>query len=112
MNFRTLVLAILVLALTGTPALARGGGGGGGGGSAGAGAGGANGGGHGGGPPSGLSVGDGRGTALSAPGSQHRSSTATGRLSAPTPGKSNPPSGVTPGRRRVGTVPTTPAQAP
>ena len=56
--------------------------------------------------------GAGRGTAISAPGSQHRSSKATEQLSTPTPGKANPPSGVTPGRGNVGTVPTTPGQAP
>src|SRR5215813_10698967 len=54
------------------------------------------------------SVGAGRGTAITAPGSQHRSSTATGRLSSPGPGHANPPSGVTPGLGRVGTAPTTP----
>src|SRR5260370_11967975 len=53
-------------------------------------------------------VGSGRGTAITAPGSQHRSSTATGRLSTATPGKAHPSSGVTPGLGRVGTVPTTP----
>jgi hypothetical protein len=110
MNGRTLVLTIMVLALTSPPALARGGGGGGG--SAAGGAAGANGAGPGNGPPSGVSVGDGRGTAISVPGSQHRSNTATERLSSPTPGKAIPPSRVTPGRGRVGTVPTTPGQAP
>jgi hypothetical protein len=61
----------------------------------------------------GHTVGAGRGTALTAPGSQHRSDTATGRLSSPTPGQANPPSGVTPGFGHVGTVPTTPGhQAP
>jgi hypothetical protein len=53
-------------------------------------------------------VGSGRGTAITAPGSQHRSSTATGRLSTATPGNAHPTSGVTPGFGRVGTVPTTP----
>ena len=53
-------------------------------------------------------VGSGRGTALTAPGSQHRSGTATGCLSSPTPGNAHPSSGVTPGFGRVGTVPTTP----
>src|SRR6266851_4423341 len=59
----------------------------------------------------GIAVGNGRGTAINAPGSQHRSGTATGRLSAPTPGRANPPSGVTPGFGRVGTVPTTPGHS-
>src|SRR5712671_6765905 len=114
-----------------------GGGGGAGGGGGGAGAGGGNGagngngnaggngvgngGGHGGGHGDGIAagqsdsdggrghvVGSGRGTALTAPGSQHRSGTATGRLSSPTPGNAHPSSGVTPGFGRVGTVPTTP----
>ena len=57
--------------------------------------------GHSAGPQSGHEVGGGRGTAITAPGSQHRSDTATGRLSAPTPGRSNPSSGVTPGFGRV-----------
>ena len=47
------------------------------------------------------------GTALSNRGSAHRSDTATENLSAPTPGKADPTSGVTPGFGRVGTVPTT-----
>src|SRR6266853_782575 len=114
-----------------------GGGGGAGGGGGGAGAGGGNGGGngngnaggngvgngggHGGGHGDGIAagqsdsdggrghvVGSGRGTAITAPGSQHRSSTATGRLSTATPGNAHPTSGVTPGFGRVGTVPTTP----
>jgi hypothetical protein len=43
----------------------------------------------------------------------HRSDTATGRLAAPTPGRASPPSGVTPGFGRIGTVPSTPGhQAP
>jgi hypothetical protein len=54
-------------------------------------------------------VGNGRGTAITAPGSQHRSDTATGRLSAPSPGRAN--SGVMPGFGRVGTVPTTPGHS-
>jgi hypothetical protein len=53
-------------------------------------------------------TGAGRGTAVTAPGSQHRSPRATQNLSAPTPGKASPGSGVTPGLGRVGTVPTTP----
>jgi hypothetical protein len=65
------------------------------------------------GPQSGHEVGGGRGTAITAPGSVHRSDTATGRLAAPTPGRASPPSGVTPGFGRVGTVPSTPGhQAP
>jgi hypothetical protein len=59
----------------------------------------------------GHTVGAGRGTALTAPGSAHRSATATARLSSPK--NANPPSGVVPGFGRVGTVPTTPGhQAP
>jgi hypothetical protein len=54
------------------------------------------------------STGAGRGTALSAPGSAHRSGTATRNLSASTPGRANPPSGVSPGQGMLGTVPTTP----
>ena len=128
-GFRVFVLAVVITALAATPVLAHGGGGGGGGGAggggggagAGAGAGGGNGGGHGGGHGDGIAagqsdsdggrghvVGSGRGTALTAPGSQHRSGTATGRLSSPTPGNAHPSSGVTPGFGRVGTVPTTP----
>ncbi len=61
---------------------------------------------------SGFTTGAGRGTALTAPGSQHRSPTATQRLSTPTPGKASPTSGVKPGMGRVGTVPTTPGQTP
>jgi hypothetical protein len=58
-------------------------------------------------------VGGGRGTALTAPGSVHRSDTATSRLSSPTPGNASPSNGVTPGFGHVGTVPTTPGhQAP
>ncbi len=57
----------------------------------------------------GIMVGNGRGTAITAPGSQHRSDTATGRLSAPSPGRAN--SGVMPGFGRVGTVPTTPGHS-
>ena len=135
-GFRVFVLALVMTALTATSALAHGGGGGGGGGAGGggggAGAGGGNGGGnaggngvgngggHGGGHGDGIAagqsdsdggkghiVGDGHGTALSAPGSHHRSSTATGRLSTSLPGKAHPSSGVTPGFGRVGTVPTT-----
>jgi hypothetical protein len=124
---RALVLGIAVSALVVSPALAKGGGGGGGGAGGGGGgngggggggvAAGGNGGGHGGGHGVGggtagsagsHSVGAGRGTAISAPGSAHRSSTATGRLSTPAPGKASPPSGVTPGGGKVGTVPTTP----
>jgi hypothetical protein len=115
---RALVLGIAVSALVVSPALAKGGGGGGGGGGNGGGGGGGvaaggNGGGHGvGGDTAGSagshSVGAGRGTAISAPGSAHRSSTATEQLSTPAPGKASPPSGVTPGGGRVGTVPTTP----
>jgi hypothetical protein len=64
-------------------------------------------------PDTGHSVGAGRGTAITAPGSAHRSDRAAGRLSSPTPGNANPPSGVTPGLGLVGTVPTTPGhQAP
>ena len=114
--FRMFVLALGVIVLAVGPAIAKGGGGGGGGGG---GAGGGNGGGHGGDVAAGQSdndggsghshtVGAGRGTAITAPGSQHRSDTATGRLSAPRPGNANPPSGVTPGFGKVGTVPTTP----
>jgi hypothetical protein len=54
-------------------------------------------------------VGNGRGTALTAPGSVHRSDNATARLSAP---KSATPSGVVPGLGRIGTVPTTPGHQP
>src|SRR6266581_2834623 len=106
---RMLTLALAITALTIAPALAHGGGGGGGGGGQG------NGGvatGDNAGPGGGMAVGAGRGTALSAPGSQHRSNTATEHLSTPTPGRANPRSGVTPGRGRVGTVATTPGQAP
>jgi hypothetical protein len=60
------------------------------------------------GTPNGITTGAGRGTALTAPGSQHRSSTASQQLSTPTPGKAQPGSGVAPGMGRVGTVPTTP----
>src|SRR5262249_59932366 len=84
--------------------------------------GGGNGGGHGGGngvaggqsdtdSGSGHTVGAGRGTAITAPGSQHRSDAATARLSTPRPGHANPPSGVTPGFRRGGTVPTPPGHS-
>src|SRR5262245_64519305 len=129
-TFRAFVLGLAVWALVITPAFAKGGGGGGGGGgnSAGpAGNGGPNGGqanghdnGHGNGQgaeqgagsPHGFTTGAGRGTALTAPGSQHRSSTATQRLNTPNPGKADPKSGVTPGRGKVGTVPTTPGHAP
>ncbi len=119
---RTLVLGLAVSALVVTPALAKGGGGGGGGGSAGggngagpAGAGGPGNGhgvGEGAGGDNGITTGAGRGTAITAPGSQHRSSTASQRLSTPVPGKANPTSGVKPGMGRVGTVPTTPGQTP
>jgi hypothetical protein len=137
-TFRALILGLAVIALVAGPALAKVGGGGGGGGGGGAGGGGngggngagpaASGGGHGngqgngnanghglgegGGASSGFTTGAGRGTALTAPGSQHRSPTATQRLSTPAPGKASPPSGVKPGMGRVGTVPTTPAQTP
>src|SRR6266567_2990922 len=107
---RMFTLALAITALTVAPALAHGGGGGaggGGGGGGGAGAGGGGGHGNGGvatgdnaGPGGGMAVGAGRGTALSAPGSQHRSNTATEHLSTPTPGRANPRSGVTPGRGR------------
>lgn len=128
---RGCVLAVAIVALTVGPALAKGGGGGGGGGAGGGGGG--NGGGvgqgqgggvghgggvglgigHGSGPPSGHTVGAGRDTAASAPGSRNRSETATGRLSTAGPGKASPGSGVSPGFGRVGTVPTTPGhQAP
>src|SRR5215510_9145248 len=118
--WRAFVLGLAVSALVITPAFAKGGGGGGGGnGSGPAASGGPNGGpgnGHGvgpnAGPPSGIDTGAGRGTALTAPGSQHRSPTANQRLSTPTPGKADPKSGVTPGKGRVGTVPTTPGHAP
>jgi len=124
---RAFVLGLAVSALVITPALAKGGGGGGGGGGgngAGPGAsGGPNGGqasGHdngngaeqGAGSPHGFTTGAGRGTALTAPGSQHRSPTATQRLNTPNPGKADPKSGVTPGRGKVGTVPTTPGHTP
>ena len=119
---RALVLGIAVSALVVSPALAKGGGGGGGGGGNGGGSGGgaaagSNGAGQGavgnaGGAGADHAVGAGRGTAISAPGSQHRSTTATERLSAPTPGKATPPSGVTPGKGKVGTVPTTPGHKP
>jgi hypothetical protein len=110
--FRAFVLVLAAIGLTVAPALARGGGGGGG-----AAGGGDHGGrgvglGHGEGPGSGVSRGGGRDTAKSTPGSKHRSSTATKRLSAPTPGKANPPSGVVPGKGKTGTVPTTPGHAP
>ncbi len=124
---RTLVLGLAVSALVMTPAFAKGGGGGGGGGG-GNGSGPAASGGHGNGQdngpgnghgvgegagsPNGIATGAGRGTALTAPGSQHRSSTANQRLSTPGPGKADPKSGVTPGRGRVGTVPTTPGHTP
>jgi len=127
-TLRAFVLGLAVSALVVAPALAKGGGGGGGGGAAGggngagpaAGGGPGNGGGHGnghdvgegGGGASGITTGAGRGTALTAPGSQHRSSTASQRLSAPGPGKANPTSGVKPGMGRVGTVPTAPGQTP
>jgi len=131
-TFRAFVLGLAVIALVVSPALAKGGGGGGGGGGA---AGGGNGGGPAAGSPgngqanghgndqgnghgvgqgaggsSGFTTGAGRGTALTAPGSRHRSETATQRLSTPSPGKANPPSGVRPGKGRVGTVP--PGQTP
>jgi len=125
-TLRAFALGLAVSALVVTPALAKGGGGGGGGG----GGAGAPGGGNGAGPAasggqgnghgvgegaaagSGITTGAGRGTAITAPGSQHRSSTASQRLSAPGPGKANPTSGVKPGMGRVGTVPTTPGQTP
>jgi hypothetical protein len=124
MILRTLLLSLLALLLAVAPALAKGGGGGGGGGGAGGAGAGNSSGGHGGGngvghgaeptaggpaaaPTADVSPGAGRATAISNPGSAHRSDTATQNLSAPTPGKANPPSGVTPGFGRVGTVPTT-----
>lgn len=123
-GFRMFVLAAMVTALTAGPALAHGGGGGGGaGGGAGVGGGNGNGGGngvgngngvatgHGDDGGTGVTVGHGRGTALTAPGSQHRSDVATGRLSSPTPGNAHPSSGVTPSFGRVGTVPTTPGHS-
>lgn len=120
LTLRALVLGLAVSALVATPALAKGGGGGGGGGAGGGGNGAGPAGGHGnghgigqgGGPPSGVTPGAGRDTALTAPGSQHRSSNASQRLSAPGPGKADPRSGVKPGRGRVGTAPTTPGQTP
>src|SRR5262249_12134566 len=60
--------------------------------------------------PSGHTHGSGRGTALTAPGSSHRSGTATTNLSTPLPGKANPTSGVIPGQGRVGTAPSTPGR--
>jgi hypothetical protein len=106
------ILSTLLFVLAASPALAKGGGGGGGGGGAGGGnAGGGASAGHGAGIGN-DTTGAGRDTALSAPGSQHRSSTATGRLTTSTPGKANPPSGVIPGGGRRGTVPTTPGQTP
>jgi hypothetical protein len=124
LTFRAFVLALLVSALVAAPTLAKGGGGGGGGAGAGAGngngngaaasAGGGNGAGHGmeggAGTPHGMATGAGRGTALTAPGSQHRSSTASQRLSNLNPGNAQPRSGVVPGMGRVGTVPTTPGR--
>jgi hypothetical protein len=124
-TLRALLLGLAVITLAAGPALAKGGGGGGGGGAGG-------GGGNGGGPAasggqgngnanghglpdgtgSGHTTGAGRGTAVTAPGSQHRSSTATQRLSTPSPGKAAPPTGVRPGMGRIGTVPTTPGHAP
>jgi len=134
-SVRQCVIVLSIIALTTGPAFAKGGGGGGGGG-AGAGAGAAAGGGggasagaaanaavgHGDANVSGGVVGPGKGnvqssshvtsagraTALSAPGSRHRSARATQRLSAVTPGKAHPRSGVVPGKGKVGTVPTTP----
>ena len=99
-NLRVVVLALVVLVLISAPALAKGGGGGGGGG--GMGASGGNG------PSNGATVGAGRGTALSNPGSNHRSDTASDNLEARTPGNANPRSRVKPGGGKVGTVPTTP----
>jgi hypothetical protein len=124
MILRTTVLVLLALLLAVAPALAKGGGGGGGGGGAGGAGAGNSSGGHGGGngvghgaePTAGgpaaeqtadVSLGAGRATAISNPGSAHRSDTATQNLSAPTPGKADPHSGVTPGSGRIGTVPTT-----
>jgi hypothetical protein len=117
--FRAFVLGLAVSALVVAPALAKGGGGGGGGGGAAGGGGNGNGGvagnghgvGEGNGAGTGITTGAGRGTAITAPGSQHRSSTANQRLSTPVPGKADPTSGVKPGMGRVGTAPTTPAQA-
>ena len=128
-TFRALLLGLTVVALVAGPALAKGGGGGGGGaggggngsgpassGGPGNGQGNGNANGHGvgegGGASSSFTTGAGRGTALTAPGSQHRSERATQRLSTPTPGKASPTSGVKPGMGRVGTVPTTPGQTP
>ena len=126
-TFRAFVLGLAVCALVITPAFAKGGGGGGGGGGGNSSGPAGNGGqanghdnGHGNGQgaeqgagsPHGFTTGAGRGTALTAPGSQHRSSTATQRLNTPNPGKADPKSGVTPGRGKVGTVPTTPGHAP
>jgi len=121
--FRAFVLGLAVIALVVTPVLAKGGGGGGAGGGAGGGgngagpaAGGGHGNGHGigegAGGSSGFTTGAGRGTAITAPGSRHRSETASQRLSTPAPGKASPTSGVKPGMGRVGTVPTTPGQTP
>jgi hypothetical protein len=102
-NLHVLVFTLAILVLISAPALARGAGGGGGGGG---GMGGGNGGGNG--PSSGATVGAGRGTALSNPGSTHRSDTANDNLEARTPGKAHPHSGVKAGGGKVGTVPTTP----
>ena len=111
-TIRTLVLGIAVSALVVSPALAKGGGGGGNGGGGGGAAAGSNAGGRGvgnvGGSAADHAVGAGRDTAITAPGSEHRSTTATERLSAPTPGKADLRSGVTPGKGKIGTVPTTP----
>jgi len=101
-NLHVVVLALVVLALISAPALAKGGGGGGGGGGMGAG------GGNGPSGATGATVGAGRGTALSNPGSNHRSDIANDNLEARTPGKAHPRSGVKPGGGKVGTVPTTP----
>src|SRR6266540_3990120 len=107
-TFRTFMVAVSVIALTVAPAFAKGGGGGGAGGGGGVGGGGGGGNavglGQGNAPESGVTPGAGRGTAISAPGSQHRSDRATQNLAAPTPGKADPSSGVIPGGGRVGTV--------
>jgi hypothetical protein len=94
---RIAFLAFLAVVLAAGEALAKG--------PAGAGAG--SGGASAGAPTSGVSPGSGRGTATSTPGSTHRADVATDNLSG-TPGQANPPSAVTPGQGKVGTVPTSP----
>jgi len=107
-------LGLVVVALTAGPAFPHGGGGGGGAGGGGAGAGGhgVDGAavGHSDATANGPTRGSGRDTAISAPGSQHRSDNATTRLSTTRPGKAHPPSGVNPGQGKTGTAPMTPGQ--